>query len=129
MKTVLVVGMGCMALLVVGTVARSQPAPGTTTAAPMEHKAMTPTEIKWGEPPPVFNKSAKFAVLAGDPNKHEFYAVRMKMPSGYKIMPHWHPTDEHVTVISGSFAIGMGDTMDMKTKPLPAGSFFAMPAK
>jgi len=50
--------------------------------------------------------------------------VRLKMPAGYKIAPHWHPTDEHVTVISGTFALGMGDKFDEKTmKVLPAGGY------
>jgi quercetin dioxygenase-like cupin family protein len=61
-----------------------------------------PAEIKWGDPPPVFEKGAKFAVIAGDPGKPGIYVVRLKMPAGYKIAPHWHPTDEHVTVVSGT---------------------------
>jgi quercetin dioxygenase-like cupin family protein len=108
-------------------IARSQ-APSATTP-PAEHKAIAPGDIQWGDPPPVFNKGAKFSVLYGDPTKPTVYIVRLKMPAGYKIMPHWHPTDENVTVISGSFAVGMGDKMDAKVKGLPAGSFFSMPAK
>jgi len=114
------------AFLIGATVARSQaPSPMGAT----EHKAMAPTEIQWGDPPPVFVKSARFAVLYGDPTKPGVYIVRLKMPSGYKVMPHWHPTDENVTVISGSFAVGMGDQFDAKAKALPAGSFYSMPAR
>ena len=52
------------------------------------------------------------------------------MPAGYKIAPHWHPTDEHVTVISGSFAVGMGEKFDQASmKTLPAGSYAVMPAE
>jgi quercetin dioxygenase-like cupin family protein len=55
--------------------------------------------------------------------------VRLKMPAGYKIAPHWHPTDEHVTVISGTFALGMGEKFDQKTmKDLPAGGYALLPA-
>jgi quercetin dioxygenase-like cupin family protein len=55
--------------------------------------------------------------------------VRLKMPAGYKIPPHWHPTDENVTVISGIFAVGMGDTLDKKhSKRLRAGGFGLVPA-
>jgi quercetin dioxygenase-like cupin family protein len=68
------------------------------------------------------------AVLLGDPGKPGMFIVRLKVPAGYKVMPHWHPTDENVTVISGSFGIGMGDKFDAKTKAFPAGSFFSMPA-
>src|SRR6478736_2339756 len=132
MKAAWMVVAGGLGVLLVAGVARSQAPTGTAapaTATPAEHIAMAPADIKWGDPPPVFNKGAKFAVLVGDPGKAGYYAVRMKMPAGYKIMPHWHPTDENVTVISGSFAIGMGDKMDMKAKAMPAGSFFSMPAK
>ena len=90
---------------------------------------MSPDDIKWGDPPPVFNKGGKMAVMLGDPSKPGMFIVRLKMPAGYKIMPHWHPTDENVTVISGSFAVGMGDKMDPKAKAYPPGSFFSMPAK
>jgi Domain of unknown function (DUF4437) len=94
-----------------------------------DHKAMSPADIKWGDAPPVLAKGAKLAVLFGDPSKDGLFIVRLKMPANYKIAPHWHPTDENVTVISGSFAIGMGDKIDPKAKSLPVGSFFSLPAK
>jgi anti-sigma factor ChrR (cupin superfamily) len=124
MKRIGLVAMGLLMAVTAG-VARSQ---GTAAPAP-EHVAMAPEDMKWGDPPPVFAKGGKMAVLLGDPNKPGLYILRMKVPAGYKIAPHWHPTDENVTVISGSFAIAMGDKMDMKAKALPAGSFFSMPAK
>ena len=56
--------------------------------------------------------------------------VRLKMPAGYKIAPHWHPTDEHVTVVSGTFALGMGEKFDKATmKGLPAGGYAFLPAE
>jgi quercetin dioxygenase-like cupin family protein len=94
------------------------------------HIMTTPSELKWGDPPPVFEKGAGFAVVSGDPGKPGIYVVRLKMPAGYKIAPHWHPTDEHVTVISGQFVLGMGDKIDEKSaKSLPAGSYALLPAK
>ena len=117
-----------LAVLVLGVgVARSQTPKGEPST---EHKAVTPDNVQWGEAPPVFKKGAKMAVLYGDPSKpNELFIVRLKLPAGYRIMPHWHPTDENITVISGSFAVGMGDTIDPRAKPLPAGSFASMPAK
>jgi quercetin dioxygenase-like cupin family protein len=35
--------------------------------------------------------------------------MRLLMPDGYKIAPHTHPKVEHVTVISGTFNLGMGE--------------------
>jgi quercetin dioxygenase-like cupin family protein len=52
------------------------------------------------------------------------FTVRLDMPDGYRIAPHFHPTDEHITVISGTFLIGMGDAIDPKQmSPLPTGGF------
>jgi quercetin dioxygenase-like cupin family protein len=69
-------------------------------------------DVKWGAPPPVFPAGAKFAVISGDPAATGLVTVRLEMPPGYKIAPHFHPTDEHVTVLKGTFTIGMGDVVD-----------------
>lgn len=36
------------------------------------------------------------------------FTLRLRMPEGYRIMPHWHPADEHVTVVSGALRVGHG---------------------
>jgi hypothetical protein len=69
-------------------------------------------EVKWGAPPPVLPPGAKFAVIAGDPASSGLVTVRIEMPAGYTIPPHYHPTDEHVTVLKGSLSLGMGDVID-----------------
>jgi len=80
--------------------------------------------MKWGPAPPVLPAGAQFVVLSGDPAGKGMVTVRMKLPAGYVIPPHWHPTDEHVTVISGSLALGMGDKVDHKaSKTLTAGGY------
>jgi hypothetical protein len=99
-------------------------------AAPSTHVAVTEAEVKWGEPPPVLAKGALFAVISGDPGKGGPFVVRLKLPAGYKIAPHWHPTDENVTVLSGTFALGMGEKFDAATmKALPAGGYGLLPAE
>ena len=70
--------------------------------------------VKWGDVPPFLPKGAKLAVLVGDPSKPEPFTVRLQMPDGYKIPPHTHPTDEHVTVLSGTFRAAMGEKWDDK---------------
>jgi quercetin dioxygenase-like cupin family protein len=86
--------------------------------------------LKWGDPPPVFQKGASFTVVSGDPGKAGLYVIRLKMPAGYKIAPHWHPTDEHVTVVSGTFAVGMGEKFDEAAmKQLPAAGYALLPAE
>ena len=86
--------------------------------------ASAEVKLVWGPAPAVFPAGAKMAVLQGDPSKNELFTVRLDMPDGYKIAPHWHPTDESVTVISGTFLIGMGDKADMsKSLTLKTGEF------
>ena len=51
------------------------------------------------------------------------------MPPGYKIPPHYHPIDEHVTVIQGHLMVGMGDSFTTKgALSMPAGAFASVPA-
>ncbi len=87
--------------------------------------AFKPDQIKWGPPPPFVAAGAQFAVLEGDPTAASGeFTIRLKMPAGYKIAPHWHPKRENVTVLSGTFKVGMGDTFDnSKMMDFPAGSF------
>src|SRR5512146_412644 len=81
-------------------------------------------ELTWGPAPAVFPAGAKMAVLQGDPSKPVPVTVRLDMPSGYTIAPHFHPTDEAITVIQGTFLVGMGDKVEKsKTMALPVGAF------
>jgi len=69
------------------------------------------------------------AVLQGNPAGTDLFTVRLRFPDGYKIAPHTHPTDENVTVISGTFRVGMGTTFDAKgAMTLGAGGFVTAPA-
>ena len=101
----------------------------TAPAGTMEgHSIVSPQEIKWGPAPAVLPPGARAAVLFGDPAKEGLFALRLKLPAGYRVPPHTHPVDEVVTVISGTFSLGMGETADQSSaQPLPAGSFFALP--
>src|SRR5262245_36350207 len=91
------------------------------------HTVVTPQEIKWGPAPASIPPGAQAAALYGDPGKDGLFSLRLKLPKGYRIPPHTHPKPEIVTVISGVFRLGMGETADQsKAKPLPAGSFVAL---
>jgi quercetin dioxygenase-like cupin family protein len=93
-----------------------------------DHIAVSADQLKWGPAPPAFPKGAQISVLAGDLTKEGLYVIRLKLPAGYKVPPHTHPNDENVTVISGTFNIGMGSTLDEKNgKALAAGGFVHMP--
>ena len=85
--------------------------------------------LKWGPAPPFFPAGARFAVRQGDPGATGVYTVRLSMPPGYTIKPHFHPTDEHVTVISGALVLGMGDTVKTRgASLLTAGGFLTAKA-
>ncbi len=93
-----------------------------------DHKIVAPNDVKWSPGPPSLPKGAEASVLFGDPSKEGLFAMRLKLPKGYQIAPHTHPRPEVVTVISGTFRIGMGETADAsKATALPAGGLFAFP--
>jgi quercetin dioxygenase-like cupin family protein len=92
-----------------------------------EHAVFRPAELQWQEAPAMLPKGAKMAVLEGDPTQEGLFTVRMSAPDGYRIPPHWHPAFEHVTVISGTFLIGMGEKWDdSRLEAVPAGGFTYM---
>lgn len=95
------------------------------SATGSEKNAFTPAEIPWGPAPAFVAPGAQLAVLEGNPMAASGdYTIRLKMPAGYRIAPHWHPKRENVTVISGTFKVGMGDDFDeSKMGSFPVGSF------
>ena len=90
-----------------------------------EKNIFTPDTIPWGPAPSFVAPGAQLAVIEGNPlGSSGDYTVRLKMPNGYRIAPHWHPKRENVTVISGTFKVGMGDHFEeAKMAGFSAGSF------
>jgi quercetin dioxygenase-like cupin family protein len=87
-----------------------------------------PGSITWGAGPAVLPAGAKAAVLEGDPSKPGAFTLRLWLPDGYTIPPHFHPVAEHVTVVQGTFLVGMGDQLDAsKFNELPTGTFGLIP--
>ena len=97
-KIVLLVAAGLMAQMSVGA----------ADIPPL----LSAKEVKWGAPPRALPPGLKFAVISGDPSAGGLVTVRLDMPAGYVIPPHFHPTDEHVTVLKGTLSLGMGDLVD-----------------
>jgi quercetin dioxygenase-like cupin family protein len=141
MKLHAVVAQSCFLAFIGMSVALADDAPraagekakaGTTTAASepaSEHRTILPDGFKWADAPPSLPKGSKVSVIHGDPAAAGIFAMRIMLPDGYKVPPHWHPADEHVTVISGEFHMGLGETWDeSKGHALPPGSVSIMPA-
>lgn len=103
---------------------------GAQQGQPSGHTLLADADLKWGEAPPSLPKGAMFAVLSGDPGQPGPFTVRVKFPAEYRVAPHWHPTDEHVTVLSGTIALGMGEKADPAAmKDLTVGGYARMPAE
>lgn len=106
----------------------------TTTMAeemtPAMHGTIAQAEIEWGPCPPGLPAGCKTAVLQGDPSKPELFTMRVWLPDEYKVAPHFHPTQENLTVLSGKLHIGTGDTFDKANAPaISPGGFSWMGAE
>ena len=85
--------------------------------------------LQWSDTPPNMPKGAKMAVLKGDPSKPGPFVLRLSTPAGYKVAPHSHSQEENLTVISGTFQVGMGDKVNTKElKSMGPGAFGSIPA-
>jgi quercetin dioxygenase-like cupin family protein len=113
-------------ILPLGTLAAQESqSPG---GQPRQARVSTPDHLNWGPAPAILPAGARLAVLEGDPSKAGPFTMRLDMPAGYRIPPHFHQVDEHVTVISGAFQVGMGDAFDTgKLTTLPPGTFGVIP--
>ena len=90
-------------------------------------RSVLPEDVDW-EPFAPFPPSARLAVLVGHPTEPGPYVIRVKVPSGVKLMPHRHQEDRVYTVISGVFYIGRGDRFDEeKLEAYPPGSIVVLP--
>jgi len=107
---------------------RAEDAVKGAPAAPAQ-RIFLPNEIAWVDALPGLPRKTKVAVLHGDPKAEGPFAMRVLIPAGYSIQPHFHPADENVTVISGEVSMGVGEKFDAtKGHTLPAGSVSIMPA-
>jgi quercetin dioxygenase-like cupin family protein len=98
------------------------------STAKSEHVMYSAADLKWGPAPASLPAGAKASVLSGDPGKAGPFTLRLEMPAGYKIPAHTHPTEERITVISGTSQFGMGPKFDdAAAHEVGAGAFIVMP--
>lgn len=89
---------------------------------------MQPGALSWG-PAEGLPPGAQVAVLYGDPTKTGPFGVRFKFPAGYEIATHSHPTDEFLTVVSGTGKMAFGEgAKEADAQPLATGTFTSLPA-
>ena len=118
--------LGWILLLLVAGLMLGRAVAQTDAASPV---ALTPAEMKWTSQGALAAPGMEQLTLIGDPAKPGPYTLRLKFPKGFRIAPHTHPDPREVTILSGVFATGYGNTFDRaKLKILPAGSFYTEPA-
>ncbi len=116
-----------LATVLLSAVVAMSASAATQSPTPAPSPVLAPEEISWGPAPPSLPAGAQAAVLYGDPAAAGPFAMRLKLPKGYRVPLHTHPVAEVVTVISGSFHLAMGEAAkDSTAKAFTAGSFFAL---
>jgi mannose-6-phosphate isomerase-like protein (cupin superfamily) len=103
------------------------PRPTTRRNPPARHIVVAPEQLDWTFILP----GTEMAIVSGDPGKKGgIYVIRIRTTGEVRVPPHWHPTEEHVTVLEGSFMMAHGDTFDAsKLVELKPGGHFVVPAK
>jgi quercetin dioxygenase-like cupin family protein len=126
--------VGCLALPATSMLAQTPdkkpaPPPPPPKAAP-SHVIVDAAQLKWMPAPPSLPPGGQMAVLDGDPTKSGGFSMRVKLPDGFVVPPHWHPTAENLVVLSGTLMMGVGDKVDdASMHALTAGGYARMPAK
>ena len=101
--------------------------PGILLANTIQPILPESSSLKWIDA--TFPPGTKLAILSGNPKKKEYYVVRLKLPANYTVPAHSHVTNEYDTVISGTYYMGIGGSIDKKhVITLPTGSFVSFPA-
>ena len=91
------------------------------------HISLVPSDLKWNDAPGI-GSGVKIAIIEGDPKVAGPLIMRIKFPPNTKVAPHTHPLIEHVTVLSGTFYLGIGEKVDAsKARAYSAGGVVVIP--
>lgn len=117
-------------LVLAGGLQAQEPGARIADRGPEHHLTFRAGDVEWQDGPGSFEPGARFAVLEGDPAEPGVFTMRIMMPDGFVIAPHWHPNVERVTVLSGTFHLGSGDRLDRAAaERLPAGTYTSLPPR
>ena len=84
-----------------------------------------PGAVKWQTNP----AGLESAWFVGAADKAGVYALRVKLPAGFRIQPHTHPDERFSVVLEGTIFVGFGETFDeSKVVAIPAGAMYVAPA-
>ena len=121
-----IVPLGTLVLL--GAMTAPAGAQDTAAAAAMHVVAadsvmFAPMEV------PGFDSGMQIAVLYGNPQESGPYTLRLSFPDGYRFPPHWHPTVENLTVLSGTLLLAMGERAEAaRLRAYRSGAYLYLPA-
>lgn len=89
------------------------------------HKIVRFGDLKWVG----IMKGCELATVSGDFNADGApFVLRIRCADGIKVPAHWHPTDENLTVLKGTFLVGTGETYEeSKLQTMNVGNFMTMP--
>ncbi len=108
-----------MALFIVPAVAQ-QPASGV--------RVIRPNDLTW-RTVPRYPPGYERAVLEGNMESNGPHTYRVRIPPHFRAKPHTHPSDEHVTVLKGTWYLGLGKSFDEeRMQAFETGSFVIIPA-
>ena len=115
-----------VAVLLMPLLTLAQGAKPATTNPAAKHVIATPEQLVWK----LILPGTEMAVVSGDPDKKGgIYVIRLRTKGEVKVTPHWHPTEEHITVLEGSFLMAHGDKYDAsKLIELKPGAHSTVPA-
>ena len=117
------------ALFAIAAAAALLAAPAGWAQSHDHHRMITPNDLKWADVPSL-PAGAKIAVIEGPMSEAVPFTIRLKFPANYRLPAHWHPAVERVTVLSGTFHMGIGDKLDTsKSMAVTAGSIMIMQPK
>ncbi len=92
-----------------------------------DHVSILPSDLKWSDAPSVA-PGAQIAVIEGDLKAAVPFTFRLRLAANSRIGVHTHPVVERVTVISGTFYLGIGDKFDpAKARGYTPGGITIMP--
>jgi quercetin dioxygenase-like cupin family protein len=112
--------VGCLSSTTAGSLAQAPP-------TRPHHAVVAPVDVRWK----ALRPGAEIAVVSGDPDEDGSpFVIRFRYQGKARIPPHWHPVDEHLTVLSGTFRLGIeGHGDESATTALGAGAYAFLPAK
>jgi hypothetical protein len=118
----------CISLLIMTIAISVAHADQDDQGKPIPPTVITPDTLIWGTFD-AFPPGAEAAILSGDPRESGPFILRVKIPAHYKVPPNRQTVKIYVTVLSGSYSIGVGNKFNPKNgKTLPSTGSVVIPA-